>query len=238
MWRFINRCKGINRNSRKWQINAIWLLFFMSGSYISWYTFSIVVNFFNTFLVILFQLLIFFNEIWYLLFKSGDLILVKDFFSQLILRLKSLFIKVFFVSKREHNSQHLLKVLSFAFVQLINSWCDILIIIIFKVRTKVSIDNLIEFVLVVKINAVSGQIAVDILIKVFKLLNYTLYAKRYLLGKIRRGWGLIKHIVNVIELCFDIMFLRRQFFFNSFHFLLFLRTDLFFSMNCLSIKKL
>ena len=116
LWRFIQRCKIIDRNSWKWSITVILFLIFLSGREISWCTFSIMIDFFNTFLVILFQLLILFNEIRYLFLKSGNLILIKHLFSQFILRLESLFIEIFFISKRKNNFKYLLKVFSLTFV--------------------------------------------------------------------------------------------------------------------------
>lgn len=59
-------------------------------------------------------------------------------------------------------------------------------IMVFEIGTEMSIDDLIEFVFIVKVHNIPGQFTVDVLIKVLKLLNDAFDTKSNFFRQVRR----------------------------------------------------
>lgn len=162
--------------------------------------------------------------------------MVEDFLPEFVSGFEGLLVVVFPESIGKNNLEHFIEVDPFALVDLINSRADILEIVVFEVSCQMVIGNLINLAFVVQIDAFLGDVAVNVFVKVLKLLDDTLQTERNLLRSIWRRDVFVECSVDGVEKGSDIRLFRQEFLLDKSHFFLLRSLLLRYSLDGLSIQ--
>ncbi len=93
------------------------------------------------------------------------------------------------------------------------------------------LDDLIYFIFVVQVDALPGQLAVDIFVKILELFNDALYTECNLVVNVRGLRAFIEGFVNCVKQRLDFLFLGGKFRLDEFHFFLPGGSDLLFPLD-------